>query len=641
MAPRHIPRSFIVFALLGGVVSFAVGFAGSVILGVAAGLLTFAIGFGAVVVVSRRGSTPENPAPDDPSRRRFLMGAGFGGLALALVGAPIAWTARKLARPDPRPVQVAMARDLGSEYMELIRRAYRPGRSGDLQLLLAPFNSSNYANESVSLVPQDPRSSHASVWMYLERIPMVVYAPGFVLAGDNSDRVTLADLAPTTANLIGAQSFPSDREGEPLPLATTRSARRPAIVLTFVIDGGGWNVLQRWPDAWPNLRRLMGQGANFRNAIHGSFPAVTACAHATIGTGTYPDQHGITGHNIRDDEGVVRKAYGELGHADPADIVVPTLADLWYEETGGRAWVGEIGYQVWHLGMIGHGGQGRADGSKPVGVYWDEESVEDWAPQNPDLYRLPGSMPDRQTFDAAYQAFWDAPPVWDEEFTPQGRQAPCCSPPVVAYQGDLIEATLDAEPIGDGGVTGLLYTTFKSPDYTGHIYGMDSEWERLQLEAVDAELGRVQQMLEDRFPGEYVLIVTADHGQCPLPDSAGGVRLDPIELDRHISANFSGVTDVVQDVTPHEVYLNTARLWDNGGATAEDVAASLQDYRYRQNIGPYVPADAIEQSLLDRKQFAAVFASSYMDSIVDADLDRLGETAYPEGEIGIPELPIQ
>ena len=534
-----------------------------------------------------------------------------------------------------------MAQSLGSEYMELVRRAYRPGRSGDLQLLLAPFNSSNYANESVALVPQDPRTSHASVWMYLERIPLVVYGPGLVVAGDHTDRVTLADLAPTTAELIGAESFPTgDRQGVPLPIATTRSLRRPKVVLTFVIDGGGWNVLQHWPDAWPNLRRLMDGGANFRNAIHGSFPAVTACAHASIGTGTYPDEHGITGHNIRDDQGVVRKAYGEAGQADPGDIVLPTLADLWYEETGGRAWVGEIGYQVWHLGMLGYGGRERADGSKPVGVYWDEDDTDDWAPHNPDRYRLPVAMPGRETFDASYQAFWEAPPDWDEEFTPQGRQAPCCSPPVVTYQGDLIEATLDSEPIGEGDATSLLYTTFKSPDYTGHVYGMASEWERLQLEAVDAELGRVQRMLEERFPGEYVLIVTADHGQCPLPDAEGGVRLDPIQLEQHISANFAGVTSVVQEVTPHEVYLNTARLWDNGGATVDDIAASLQDYRYRQNLGSYVPADAIEQDLLDHKEFAAVFASTFMDSIAESDLSALGETDYPEGdEMGVPEPP--
>ncbi len=138
-------------------------------------------------------------------------------------------------------------------------------------------------------------------------------------------------------------------------------------------------------------------------------------------------------------------------------------------------------------------------------------------------------------------------------------------------------------------------------------------------------------MLEERYPGEFVLIVTADHGQCPLPDSEGGVRLDPIQLDEHISREFSGVTGVVQEVTPHEVYLNTARLWDNGGATVEDVAASLQDYRYRQNLGPYVPADAIEQDLLDREEFAAVFASTYMDSIADADLATAGRNRLPRG----------
>ena len=68
-----------------------------------------------------------------------------------------------------------MARDLGAEYMELVARAYHPDRSGDIQLLAAPFNSANYPQESRSLVPQDPRTSHASVWMYLERVPLVVY----------------------------------------------------------------------------------------------------------------------------------------------------------------------------------------------------------------------------------------------------------------------------------------------------------------------------------------------------------------------------------------------------------------------------------------------------------------------------------
>src|SRR5262245_40734376 len=45
MASAPVPRSFIVFVVLGGFVSLAVGLAGSAILGIAAGLLVFAIGF--------------------------------------------------------------------------------------------------------------------------------------------------------------------------------------------------------------------------------------------------------------------------------------------------------------------------------------------------------------------------------------------------------------------------------------------------------------------------------------------------------------------------------------------------------------------------------------------------------------------
>ena len=381
----------------------------------------------------------------------------------------------------------------------------------------------------------------------------------------------------------------------------------------------------------------MGTSANFRNAIVGSFPAVTACAHATIGTGTFPNQHGITGHNLRDELGTVRKAYDTPGKAQPGDIWIPTLADLWHEETGGSAWVGQIGYQVWHLGMLGYGGRDRPAGDLPVGVYWDEDGSATWQPHNPELYRLPASMPMPEDYQRYLDEFVD--PGWDSRFTPVGRQSPCCRPPIVRYQGDLIEAAFDSEPIGQTGTTDLLYTTYKSPDYTGHVYGMGSKWTGLQLRAVDEQLGRLRRMLDERFPGEYVLIVTADHGQCPLPDSVGGVRLDPIQLERFIESRFSGVTGVVESVVPSEVFLNVDRLGDNGGATIEDVAASLADYRYRQNVGAYVPRSAVEQDLLDQKEFAAVFGTTFLESLAAKDLTGYGGTAYADGDPdGIPEL---
>jgi hypothetical protein len=625
-------------ALVGGAVAFLVAALGSTELGLAAGLVCFAAG---MAVLTWRTKPEIDGGPPDPGRRRFLTLAGLGGFAWLLAGDALGRTTRKLSLPNPRPVQEAMAHDLGAEYMELVRRGYRPGRSGDLQLLLAPFNSSNYPNESQHLVAKDPRTSHASVWMYLERVPLLVHAPGRVAPSDNADRVSLADIAPTIAQqMIGLDNWPGDREGVSLP-GIGKFATPPKVVVTFVIDGGGWNVLKQWPDAWPTLKRLMRQSANYRNAIHGSFPAVTATAHATIGAGTFPDQHGITGHNIRDGK-KARKAYGEPGSANPGDILIPTLADLWSDATGNRAWVGEIGYQIWHLGMLGYGGRSRTADQKPVAVFWDEngdveKAVHDFRPQNQHLYRMPAGSPTLDTL-TRYQSSFVAPD-WNRAFDPKGKKAVCCSPPVIQYQGDLIEAALRNEPIGRSGVSDLLFINFKAPDYTGHVFNMLSKWEALVLQRVDAELDRVWRILEERFPGEYALIVTADHGQCPIPDDVNGVRLDPIQLGDEIESTFGkGLFDVVENVVPSEVYLHTDVLWDNG-ATLEDVAASLADYRYRQNIGPYVPRNAIEQDLLDQKEFSAVFATTYLETLHGVDLSTFGWTAFPDADpLGIPTL---
>ena len=622
-----LPPVVVAIACLAGLTALVCTLLGSISVGLVAGVAVLVVALGLLAWIVRH---PRTPGPTDGSRRRFLQ-VGLGGAALVGVGAALGRGIDEAMRPDAIAVQDAAAGDLGAEYMELVGRAANAERSGDIQLLLAPFNSANYSFESLSLHPRDPRTSHAAVWMYLERIPLVAYGPGVIEPGDSEDRVSLADLAPSTAELIGFDGWANDREGEGLPGFRT-TGKTPKVVVTYVFDGGGWNVLRQWPNDWPNLARLMREGMHYRNALTGSFPAVTACAHATIGTGTFPRQHGITGHNIRDGA-VARKAYGTPGLADPSDILLPTLSDLWHDATG--AWVGQIGYQVWHMGMLGHGGTDRTAPDLPVGVYFDEPGGGGWQPHNPELFRLPEGSPGMDVLDARMQTFEPTEPTWDPEWEPW-RTTYCCVPPIAGYQGDLLEAALTNEPIGDGNPS-LLYTTFKSPDYTGHVYGMQSKWEGLMLQAVDEELGRIVRFLDQRFPGEYALFVTADHGQCPLPDSMGGVRLDPIQLTATIEREFgAGLGTAVQYTAPSEVYLDRQALRD-AGATADDVAAALRNLTYRQNLGPYVPASAIEQELLDNREFAAVFSSDYL--LAHEASGWSGSTIYTGGDVdqGIPE----
>jgi hypothetical protein len=273
-----------------------------------------------------------------------------------------------------------------------------------------------------------------------------------------------------------------------------------------------------------------------------------------------------------------------------------------------------------------------------VAVYWDEfADPQGWRTLNDELFRMPSAVPSLDLFDS-YRSSFVPDPHRNPAFDPSNpKNLHCCGTPVIRYQGDLIEATLASEPVGSVDAPGLLFVNYKSPDYTGHVYGMFDPMTGDALRDVDEQLGRLVEQLDVRYPHRYALIVTADHGQCPLPDSVGGVRLDPVQLWEDVEREFGdGVFGFVQSVVPSEIYLHDDVLWD-AAASREDVAAFLHDYRYRSNIGPYVPRDVIEHDLLDRPQFAAVFATTFLETLASRDLTELGEGIYPEAEIGIPE----
>ena len=77
-------------------------------------------------------------------------------------------------------------------------------------------------------------------------------------------------------------------------------------------------------------------------------------------------------------------------------------------------------------------------------------------------------------------------------------------------------------------------------------------------------------------------------------------------------------------------------LWD-AGVTRGEIAAFLRDYRYRDNLGPYVAPDAIDETRMNRPEFAAVFSTDYIGSLTDADLARAGPGNYGYADPGIPQ----
>ena len=304
------------------------------------------------------------------------------------------------------------------------------------------------------------------------------------------------------------------------------------MVLQVVWDAGGWNLLRQWPEAWPNLKRLMREGASVTNALVGSSPSVTPASHANMGTGAFPNQHGIVDiwERIGD---TTEDSYEDLS---PEHLKLATFADLFDRSLGNEPKVGVIAAEGWHLGMMGHGSYLRG-GDKDIAVL---EDAEGRPVANTDYYTLPSYMDevpgleqDKATVDAGdgtVDGRWMGHPVLDD---PEGQGR---SPVRTLYQTRMLKTLIDREGFGADSVPDLLFTNFKEVDLAGHAYNMVNPELRSILHYADLSLQELVRFL-DRKVGKnrWVLVMTADHGQGPEPASIGGWGADVLRLKSYVA----------------------------------------------------------------------------------------------------------
>jgi hypothetical protein len=489
-------------------------------------------------------------------------------------------------RRGPAPSFEEQACSLPRAWLERTRRGYYEPRSGQISLL--PKTPAYMASGGDGW-------SHSGPWPYLQDVPLVFYGPGIVPElGEVATAATLADVAPTMAALLGAPFEGGD--GRVLREVVVPGHRPPKLLLTIVWDGGGWNTLRQWPHDWPNLAELMRRGVSFANATVGSSPSVTPAVHSTLGTGSYPRTAGVTGVPVRDEAGEVVDAF--LEGESSRFLRLPAFAETWDESHGNRARIGMLGYEPWHLGMIGKGAE-RRGGDRDDAVWLDVETNA-WI-TNADHYTLPepvartggleGYLDTLDAEDGAIDGSWrdnailDAPDRIEE------------TPAFIRYHTDALLNLVRAGGYGDDAVTDLLFTNYKQIDRVGHYFNMASEEVHDSLVETDVQLGRIVDALDSAVGrGRYVVVVTADHGQQPDAAAVDGYGIDPNEVERDIDAAFGPITDAVW---PTEVFLDDEGLGEEGVSVAE-VARWLGDYRLEDNAGIDAVAGEGELSGTDR-----------------------------------------
>lgn len=557
-------------------------------------------------------------------------------VAAALIGAAALFTARDGGAPSGAPTQDEMADSVGAPVMTHISRGHVPGRSGDIFLVPRPHNFLLGEWDLTTLGTRTPilGSSHPNPWDYLTEVPIVLAGPG-IGAGESDQPVDIADFAPTYAGLLHMD--PLDSDGETLP-GVEVSPRRPRLIFTVVVDGGGWNALQEHPGAWPNMRELMERGMNYTAATIGSAPSITGALHATFGTGVYPRDHGIPGNRLRDDDGNDVDAW--LENADPRFLDTATVSELWDEATGNEAIVGTVSYEGWHLGMIGSGAQ-RDGGDKDIAVIWKLDPEGWWI--NEEFYELPSYLQDTDfsrlesyedeldDHDGLSDGTWFGNTL-EELRQPNVRPG---TPAFARFTGDAVMDVLRNERLGADGITDLFWVEMKMPDYAGHRWNMVSPEEEHVLAETDRQIGRFIEYLDRRVGRDnYVFGLSADHGQQPMPDLVGGWRVNNRELGRDIEAEFG---DIVEKVSTVDVLLDRDEV-ERREIDVDEIARFLGAY----TIGDNIPVDAtgserVPEQRLDEPLFAGAFSSRYISSLTPERIGAFGDGDYPEGDFPVTD----
>jgi Type I phosphodiesterase / nucleotide pyrophosphatase len=523
----------------------------------------------------------------------------------------------RASRPPPPPPKQAYLRaacELPARWVERIHRGWSPGRTRDSDLVIVP-KPSNYTGSFIN-------ASHSGPYDFLQEVPLVLYGPGFVrpVGPVELDReVTIADLAPTYAELMRFDAWPNRGGSDVLSEVLEDTGETPKLIFTVVIDGGGWNVFDYWSDRHSNLSAIAERGAGVEDAIVGSSPSITPATHTNLSTGVFPRAHGVTAIAVRNEAGEIVGSFSQEAGNPGSRVIDPevslqrtTIADLWDRSVGGRAQIGMLASGNLMLGMVGHGAALKGGDKDIVALL----SGERWS-TNEKFFSLPSYVntdvegPERYV-DAVDRSDGRADGRWrGHEVAPLDG-----SPAFAPWQNRVVQALLELEGFGADETTDLFYLNYKAPDLAGHTWNMVAPEQGDVVESVDRALGDMVDWLDSHVGrGEYVMAITGDHGQTPL--EAGGWAINRGEIVEDINAQFKRVEgdDIIQRTSASSFFSNPDSMEANG-TSPEEVSSFLSRYTIKNNIpdGERPPKEFSDR--VEERVFAAVFPGGKLDRIV-------------------------
>ena len=342
-------------------------------------------------------------------------------------------------------------------------------------------------------------------------------------------------------------------------LAITAAAqipRRPRLVVVLVVDQMRADYIDRYGHQWTSgLKRLINEGAYYKQAYYPYLNTVTCVGHATISTGAFPATHGIIGNSWYDRDAGRSVACASdatattVSYAGPATagnssarLLVPTLSDEMRSQLpaarvvtfsmkertaimlAGRRADAATWFSVAARGFV----TSSAYTSAPVRAISDllvthpveADFGKPWVKALPDATYLfddagvaekppsywtatfPHELKGKgQTPDATFYTEWEGSPYSD------------------ALLGRLAAGAVDRLALGKGPGTDFLGISFSALDLVGHDFGPLSHEVQDVLARLDVTVGELLAHLDRSVgAGNYVVALSGDHGVSPIPE---------------------------------------------------------------------------------------------------------------------------
>ena len=378
--------------------------------------------------------------------------------------------------------------------------------------------------------------------------------------------------------------------------------QKPKIIVGIVVDQMCYDYLYRFQGKFTQsgFRKIMLNGTNCRNTNYNYVPTYTGPGHASIYSGTTPDNHGIVGNEWYERDAktsvncVTDNQYKSIGttssegNRSPKTLKTYTITDQ-LKLTYPAAKV--ISMSIKDRSAILPGGH-LSDGSywfdystgkmitssfykKELPIWVNdfnskEISTESLKKTWNTLYPIETyseSGPDNSPYEVLLSSKKD--PTFPYNFAELNQNSKdfslfTISPFANSYLTNFAMDAISNENLGKDAQTDFLCISYSTPDIAGHAFGPYSvEIEDIYLR-LDLDISALLKFLENKFgKNGFTLFLTADHAVVPVPQylmdkklPGGYIFMDDkmSQLRKSVKEKFE--VDILEAEENQNIYLN-------------------------------------------------------------------------------------